>query len=613
MVCARLAAAVAAALAVALPAAPALGASAPAGLHGFTLRASEPIVHTFSRTPSFAWQPVPGAKSYQFELSTSKRFSDSGSVWSTKGLTSPAVAVPISLPWMTGKPYSLYAHVRAVTRKGATSWSVPFGFNMRWPAVPAPITPAYPGLLRWSTVPGANGYMIWLVDTGKIFSTNTNMADEREYYTFHQNPAFSSTVHWRVRPVRWLYGKTDNGVPSVSYGPWSPIYTSYNPPFTTGPLTDVATVSNVVSNATHTATHEITPAFIYRGNTSMWNTPAELYRVEVFTDEDCINPVFIGALTGAPAYVPRSIGPLGLPTDVLGVADARTIFLKNGNEPTSITADGVEVKTNELDKSTGPLAENHTSLPPGQIVSGAKVDLWDSSWSGGRYYWTVMPVNIVPQDELTTTLTLPAFGGDTTINVVDSTGIVAGDVVRIGTPGELAVVKSVTGSQITLVSAISASYLPGDLVDRLSGGVSYEDAELTQDACASGRVLTFAKESEPVVTGTAAPYASGLSPYGKLVAAASSKPRFYGQPLIAWQPVAGADQYEVQWSKKLYPWRAAGSKLTWGTSLTLPLTPGTWYYRVRGLDYLMTGSKPQMTWSNPVRVVVTKPRFRVVR
>jgi hypothetical protein len=33
---------------------------------------------------------------------------------------------------------------------------------------------------------------------------------------------------------------------------------------------------------------------------------------------------------------------------------------------------------------------------------------------------------------------------------------------------------------------------------------------------------------------------------------------------------------------------------------------------VRGLDYLMTGSKPQMSWSTPVRVVVTKPRFRVL-
>jgi hypothetical protein len=27
----------------------------------------------------------------------------------------------------------------------------------------------------------------------------------------------------------------------------------------------------------------------------------------------------------------------------------------------------------------------------------------------------------------------------------------------------------------------------------------------------------------------------------------------------------------------------------------------------------MMGSKPQMSWSDPVRIVVTKPRFRVVR
>jgi hypothetical protein len=44
----------------------------------------------------------------------------------------------------------------------------------------------------------------------------------------------------------------------------------------------------------------------------------------------------------------------------------------------------------------------------------------------------------------------------------------------------------------------------------------------------------------------------------------------------------------------------------------LQLTPGTWFYRVRGIDFLMTGTKPQMSWSDPVRVVVTKPRFRVI-
>jgi hypothetical protein len=73
-----------------------------------------------------------------------------------------------------------------------------------------------------------------------------------------------------------------------------------------------------------------------------------------------------------------------------------------------------------------------------------------------------------------------------------------------------------------------------------------------------------------------------------------------------------ADQYEVQWSHARYPWRTVGSQQTFGTSVTLPLTPGTWFYRVRGLDSLMIGPKPQMSWSDPVKLVVTKPRFRVV-
>src|SRR5262249_32209925 len=152
-------------------------------------------------------------------------------------------------------------------------------FNMRWSVTPAPVTPAYAGLLRWSSVPGANAYGVWLLDANKQFTTRTNMADEREYYTLHQGPAYSSVVHWRVRPIRWLYGETQNGAPSVSSGPWSPIYTSYNPPFATGPLTAVSTVSSVVSDAAHVRSHDVMPAFIYQGNTSIWNTTEELYRV----------------------------------------------------------------------------------------------------------------------------------------------------------------------------------------------------------------------------------------------------------------------------------------------------------------------------------------------
>ena len=603
----RLTAAVIAAFAVALPAHSALAAQkGPQELHGFTLRASEPVVHTFARTPSFAWNPLAGAKTYEFELATHRTFSDNSIVWSAEGLKSPTASVPISLPWMNAKPYSLYAHVRAVTRKGTTAWSAPFSFNMRSSDTPAPMAPSYPGLLRWTPVPGADAYLVWLLDTGKQwFLTTTNMADEREYFTLHQNPAFSSTVHWRVRPIRWLYGSTQNGLPPVSYGPWSPTYTSFNPPFSAGPLTLGGTVSNAGVNGPHRSM----PAFLYSGNTSIWNVSEELFHVVVFTDEDCQNEVFSGSLTGAPAYVPRSSGSLAIPTTVTGITAARTQYLPLGSAPDLYTFDGIPTPSAESDAA--PLDPKKTGFPASlTVMGGAHVDLWYSD----NYYYTVMPVDAIAQDEIDTVLENPALPGDKTITVEDGTGIVAGDTLRVGLPpGEFAVVETVAGNDITLVSAISGLHLSGEDVVRPSGTVTYREAELRQDTCAAGRVQSFEKSNEPVVASkTSAPFASGLSPNGKLFAAAKAAPRFYGQPLVAWQPTVGADQYEVQWSPKQYPWTKTGGLTTAATSATLPLAPGTWYYRVRGLDPLMKGTKQVMSWSTPMKVVVTKPRFRVV-
>jgi hypothetical protein len=110
-----------------------------------------------------------------------------------KQLKSPAVSLPLSLPWITGKPYSLYARVRARLPRRTTPWSAPYGFNMRWPETPTPLS-TYPGLLRWKPVDGATAYDVWLLDARKVFSVNTNVADQREYYTFHQSTLWTSTV-----------------------------------------------------------------------------------------------------------------------------------------------------------------------------------------------------------------------------------------------------------------------------------------------------------------------------------------------------------------------------------------------------------------------------------
>src|SRR2546430_10702853 len=100
----------------------------------------------------------------------------------------------------------------------------------------------------------------------KQFGSLTTYPDEREFYSFHQSVPWPSVVHWRVRAVRNVYGSLPNGLPVLATGPWSPIYTSYNPPFGVGSALSVAsTVSETVdANGSPDATepHTHTPAFL---------------------------------------------------------------------------------------------------------------------------------------------------------------------------------------------------------------------------------------------------------------------------------------------------------------------------------------------------------------
>jgi hypothetical protein len=144
--------------------------------------------------------------------------------------------------------------------------------------------------------------------------------------------------------------------------------------------------------------------------------------------------------------------------------------------------------------------------------------------------------------------------------------------------------------------------------------MEYRDIQLPEDVCREGGAARFGKVSKPVLVGDKAPYASGLSPDGvKLLPAVRAVPSFYGPPLVAWEPVAGAQEYEVQWSRSLNPWRTEPGGLKGAaTSAVLPLGPGRWYYRVRGLNPLLPG-KPEMTWSKPVTLRISKPKFKIVK
>ena len=539
---------------------------APNGLRGFELRPNESSTHTFSRTPAFAWSPVRGASCYEFELATSRSFDGSSVFWSnvSSGAGSgkfctavtvtapaaeesgsdaegsagsevktriapiriPATSVNLVLPWFTGKPYALWAHVRAVTTRGATAWSKPFGFNVRWESTPVP-QPAKPGLVRWAPVEGATAYDVWYPDIRKVIRTHTNVADQRELYTFHLEDSWWQLVRWRVRPVRQVVGALPNGLPAVSYGPWSPTYATSNPAWAAGKLQVRAAVSDAVSTDSKAAAHQLMPGMTFGGDRGIDGREYRLFRAYAFTDRDCVNVVFRGSVVGGPAYAPRVSGPLKLPTNQEELDVALAGILPGAKAETAKTymADGTPVTASETWSADDRV----------------RVDLPDVDPSSTRYFWTVVPVGIIVDED---------------------------------------------------------------------GTFTYYDAESPQDACESGRMASFGKESRPVITTAGTPYVSGLSPKGRLLAQAGRRPVVYSTPLIAWRPVVGATAYEVQWSRTKYPWRSRGSALTYATSSVLQLGTGLWYYRVRGLNAAQVGT-PAMTWSAPVAVKVVRPTFRI--
>ena len=147
----------------------------------------------------------------------------------------------------------------------------------------------------------------------------------------------------------------------------------------------------------------------------------------------------------------------------------------------------------------------------------------------------------------------------------------------------------------------------------LNDAFEYQDTQAAQDACAAGRRATFGLVSQPVPTSGNNAFVTSLSLSGKMTSAAASRsPRVYGSStLVTWTPALAADEYEVQWSHTSYPFQQAGSVITPGTSATLSLTPGTWYYRVRGLDLQMNPSAQSMAWSSVRKIKIAKPVFRL--
>jgi hypothetical protein len=538
---------------------------APDGLHAFLLRPDETPLKYYPRTPSFAWNPVDAkGGSYEFELSTTRSFNEAGVLFNYKNLKIPALSIAHQLPWMTGLPYSLWAHVRWISADGktVTPWSEAFGFNMRWSDDDYPQQLTAPeGLIRWKPIEGATRYEVLFPDISPpfAFQTTTNVADEREFFSFKWSTSIWSTVHWRVRAIRYIDDKDvlKNGLPRVSYGPWSKTFTTVNPPLSLGVLTPTDTVSDEWDKKGQPAKpHELTPGFAWTPSTPVLGQfgsfGSALYRVYVFTDDHCVNQVFQGSVVGSPAFAPRVTGgPMGLPqsSKLLGgwMFPPYTVVGQTPDEGHSYDATGKIAKPNELPGKGQPTNGN-------TVPDANGVDLWDSGWPNGRYYWTVVPVTID---------WFPPFDPAST-----------------------------------------------------DPPVEYHDTAVPQDQCEAGLGMSFGKVSQPVVTQGATPWVSGLTPDGRVVASASRVPVVHDSPLVAWQPAVGATTYDVELSKRQYPWKPTWSTSTPATSIVLPLARaqvGTWWYRVRGVNPALPVGAQAMSWSKPVRIRVTGDSFVILK
>ncbi len=559
---------------------------APSALRAFLLRADEPISHEYSRTPSFSWSPVAerGGR-YQFELASSRTFQDSTLVFKDSSVPFPAETISRQLPWVTGDPYALWAHVRWISNDGqrATPWSVPFGINMQWPTIPRQL-PSPEGLIRWSPVDGATSYEVLYTDFVPMvsFQTTTNVADEREYFTFHNSIGYG-TIHWRIRAVRNLgKGGATNGLPAVSYGPWSPTYATVNNP---QQLSAVVAPTDTVSDAwdiqgkTKPQVHGLTPGFVWTPTapviTRGLDPGSALYRVYIYSDRQCVNKIFTGSIVGSPAFAPRTIGgPMPLPSNTLDLtgAGSEPYLTGGGSEGNAVDATGKHVTPNEAGAAAAPTPAPAPSSSSSGTTSGsssdattkttgaeAGVDLWDSGWPTGRFYWTVVPVTVV------------------------------------GIPPKASTPPTVPPAPEPVI---------------------YQDIAVGQDACQAGDVMSFGKDSKPVVTVSGKPFISGVAPSGRMVAAVGAKAEVYAQPIVAWEPTVGASKYQVEVSRSVYPWHAKWRLNTPATSMVLPLTrldAGSWYYRVRAIDDSLPLGARAVAWSPPVRIKITGDRFAVVK
>ena len=197
----------------------------------------------YPRTPSFAWNPVPGALRYEFQLSLERRVPRQRRSSTTtrsarrrsRRRRSPSRGSPARRTRSTRVcARSLADGDDAVERERSASTWCRRRRRRRSPSYPGPAPLDADRGRRPATRSGC-------IDAQQVRDRRRRTSlDEREFYTFHQSPQLDRdgalARSARSATIDTFGGRDQRPAGGRTYGAWSPIYTSTNPAVTDGPI-----------------------------------------------------------------------------------------------------------------------------------------------------------------------------------------------------------------------------------------------------------------------------------------------------------------------------------------------------------------------------------------
>ncbi len=367
--------------------------------------------------PILSWQPVPGAATYEFQISTSAAFTTT--LLTQKGLVATSFAPPTGFArgtyyWRV-RPTDAANRVLAWT--DVDTWSFTRGYaaaaGLQYPANGA--TVSEPVFYQWSPARLAESYTLQLSTSSGFSSIYASCATEHTTYVPTGPgdcwPAVGGTYYWRVigsdgpAPLGGSGAQSSTGpqVRSFTYSPTRPVMTA--------PLSGSLSVPTLRWNAGYgAAQYRVTITGLSGQGTTTATTNATSYtpraalalggyrwQVQAVSRTGEVGPAYSSGEQPQFTVVAQANPIATIPNPTVGNQTVARFPALTWSRVTSATSYRVQVKT--------VAASTWTTLPDTYVYPAG--DDAASTWPPGSYQWRVTAYNGVTA--LTTSATVGTF------------------------------------------------------------------------------------------------------------------------------------------------------------------------------------------------------------